>query len=79
MTLRILNASPGFGEPLTEEEVKDFLTNSKLNVHLGTVDERGHSNVHPIWYYFDNTNNKLCVETSKSSKKTDNLRRNNTI
>ncbi|MCC2648727.1 MAG: hypothetical protein K0R16_1530, partial [Nitrososphaeraceae archaeon] len=37
MTMRILNASPGFGAPLTEEEVKDFLTNSKLNVHLGTV------------------------------------------
>ena len=77
--MRILNASPGFGAPLTEEEVKDFLTNSKLNVHLGTVDEKGHSNIHPIWYYFDNTSNKLYVETSKSSKKTDNLRRNNTI
>ena len=79
MTMRILNASPGFGTPLTEEEVKDFLTNSKLNVHLGTVDEKGHSNIHPIWYYFDSSNNKLYTETSKSSKKTDNLRRNNTI
>ncbi|MDF2769743.1 MAG: Pyridoxamine 5-phosphate oxidase [Nitrososphaeraceae archaeon] len=79
MTMRILNASPGFGAPLTEEEVKDFLTNSKLNVHLGTVDEKGHSNIHPIWYYFDNSNNKLYTETSKISKKTDNLRRNNTI
>jgi hypothetical protein len=79
MIMRILNASPGFGAPLTEEEVKDFLTISKLNVHLGTVDEKGHSNIHPIWYYFDNSNNKLYTETSKISKKTDNLRRNNTI
>jgi nitroimidazol reductase NimA-like FMN-containing flavoprotein (pyridoxamine 5'-phosphate oxidase superfamily) len=79
MTMRIFNASPGFGAPLTEEEVKDFLTNSKLNVHLGTVDEKGDSNIHPVWYYFDNSNNKLYTETSKSSKKTDNLRRNNTI
>ena len=77
--MRIFNASPGFGAPLTEEEVKDFLTNSKLNVHLGTVDEKGDSNIHPVWYYFDNSNNKLYTETSKSSKKTDNLRRNNTI
>jgi nitroimidazol reductase NimA-like FMN-containing flavoprotein (pyridoxamine 5'-phosphate oxidase superfamily) len=79
MTMRIFNASPGFGAPLTEEEVKDFLTNSKLNVHLGTVDENGDSNIHPVWYYFDNSNNKLYTETSKSSKKTDNLRRNNTV
>ena len=79
MIMRILNASPGFGAPLTKEEVKDFLTISKLNVHLGTVDEKGHSNIHPIWYYFDSYNNKLYTETSKSSKKTDNLRRNNTI
>jgi uncharacterized pyridoxamine 5'-phosphate oxidase family protein len=79
MTMRIFNASPGFGAPLTEEEVKDFLTNSKLNVHLGTVDEKGDSNIHPVLYYFDNSNNKLYTETSKSSKKTDNLRRNNTI
>jgi hypothetical protein len=43
MTMRIFNASPGFGAPLTEEEVKYFLTNSKLNVHLGTVDEKGDS------------------------------------
>jgi hypothetical protein len=50
MTMRIFNASPGFGAPLTEEEVKDFLTNSKLNVHLGTVDEKGDSNIHPVWY-----------------------------
>jgi uncharacterized protein YhbP (UPF0306 family) len=79
MTMRILNASPEFDAPLTEEEVRDFLTNSKLNIHLGTVDEKGHSNIHPMWYYFDNTNNKLYIETSKSSKKIDNLRRNNTI
>ena len=49
MTMRIFNASPGFGAPLTEEEVKGFLTNSKLNVHLGTVDEKGDSNIHPVW------------------------------
>jgi hypothetical protein len=36
--LRILNASPGFGAPLREQEIKEFLTSKVLNVHLGTVD-----------------------------------------
>jgi uncharacterized pyridoxamine 5'-phosphate oxidase family protein len=77
--MKILNASPGFGTPLNEQEVKDFLANSKLNVHLGTVDEKQEPNIHPIWYYFDTLNNKLYVETSKSSKKISNLGENKTV
>ena len=67
--LKILNASPGFGAPLTEDEVVNFLIISKLNIHIGTVDKKGESNIHPTWYYFDNTNNKFYIETSKQSKK----------
>ena len=48
--LRILNASPGFGAPLSEQEIKAFLTSKVLNVHLGTVDEDGDANIHPAWY-----------------------------
>jgi hypothetical protein len=48
MTMGILTASPGFGAPLTEGEVRNFLTNSKLNIHLETVDEKGYSNTDPI-------------------------------
>ncbi|MER5175800.1 MAG: pyridoxamine 5'-phosphate oxidase family protein [Candidatus Nitrosocosmicus sp.] len=76
--MRILNASPGFGLPLTEQEIKDFLVNSKLNIHLGTVDDKQEPNIHPIWYYFDNLSNKLYVETSKNSKKISNIRKNKT-
>jgi hypothetical protein len=32
--MRNLNARPGYGAPLTAEEVKD-LTSSRLNVHIG--------------------------------------------
>jgi hypothetical protein len=67
--LKILNASPGFGAPLTEDEVVNFLTNSKLNIHIGTIDKKGEPNIHPTWYYFDNTNNRFYVEISKQSKK----------
>jgi hypothetical protein len=45
--LKILNASPGFGAPLNEQETKDFLTSGKLNIHLGTVVEKGDANIHP--------------------------------
>ena len=71
--MRILNASPGFGTQLTEEEIKNFLGNSKLNIHIGTIDNKGDPNIHPAWYYFDVNNNKFYIETSKSSKKIENL------
>jgi general stress protein 26 len=77
--LKIFNASPGFGVQLNEQEIKDFLTKSVLNVHLGTVDSRGDPNVHPAWYYYNTSNGRLYVETSKSAKKTDNLRKNKNV
>ena len=65
--MKIVHASPGFGSVLTEEQAIDFLTNSKLNLLLGTIDENGEPNVHPVWYLYDN--GKLYVETSKTAKK----------
>jgi len=79
LMLRILNASPGFGVPLGEEEIKAFLTSKVLNVHLGTVDGNGDANIHPAWYYYDSSKDKIYVETGKLSKKTDNLKKNNSI
>jgi general stress protein 26 len=79
--MKIFNASPGFAAPLTEDEVRNFLAaaDSKLNIHLGTVDVKGEPNIHPTWYYFDVTNNRFYIETSKKSMKTENLNRNNTV
>ena len=37
--LKILNASPGFGAPLSEQEIKTYLTTKVLNLHLGAVDD----------------------------------------
>jgi len=78
-SMKILNADPKFGRPLEENQIKDFLSNSKLNIHIATIDEKGHPNIHPTWYYFDATKNKIYVETAKSSKKVENLNRNNLI
>jgi nitroimidazol reductase NimA-like FMN-containing flavoprotein (pyridoxamine 5'-phosphate oxidase superfamily) len=70
----ILNASPGFGTQLTEEEIKNFLGNNKLNLHIGTIDNKGDPNIHPTWYYFDATNHKFYIETYKGSQKIENLK-----
>lgn len=77
--LKILNASPGFGAPLGEQEIKDFLASKILNVHLGTVDENGHANIHPAWFYYDPSKDKIYVETGRQSKKMSNLKRNDVV
>ena len=77
--LKILHGSQGSGTPLNEQDIKDFLTTKVLNVHLGTVDENGHANIHPAWYYYDDSKEKIYVETGRHSKKMENLSRNETI
>ena len=74
--MKIVHGSPGFGVALTEQQTIDFLTKSKLNLLLGTVDEADEPNVHPVWYMYEN--GKLYVETEKESKKIKNLRKKNT-
>ena len=75
--MRIINAIPGFGKLLTEQQIREFLGNSKLNLQLGTIDERGEPNIHPIWYNFEN--DKLYVVTPKKSKKANNALRQNLV
>jgi general stress protein 26 len=78
--MKILDASePEFGGPMSENEARDFLVNSHKNVHISSLDEKGDPNIHPTWYYFDNKNDKLYIESGRESKKTRNLRRNNII
>lgn len=75
--MKIVHASPGFGSKLTEEQAMDFLSNSKLNLLLGTIDDKGDPNVHPVWYLYEN--GKLYVETGKTAKKAANIVNNNSI
>lgn len=75
--MKILNAIPGLGKPLTELQVKEFLVKAKLNLQLGTIDEKGEPNIHPIWYLYEN--DKLYVVTSKKSRKASNALRQKTI
>ena len=74
--MRIVDATHGFGAPLTADEAKDFLVISRLNVHIGTIDTKGYPNIHPTLYYFDESSNNIYLATSKHSKKIINLKRN---
>ena len=49
--MKITHASPGIGSALSELQVNEFLTNSKLNLLLGTIDGKNEPNVHPVWYW----------------------------
>jgi general stress protein 26 len=77
--LKVLDGSAGYGKPLTEQEIKDFLMTQVLNIYLGTLDEKGHVNIHPAWYYYDTSKERIYIETGKHSKKIENVSRNDTI
>jgi len=75
--MKIVHGSPGFGSKLTEEETVKFLTDKKLNLLLGSVDKNGDPFIHPVWFLYENE--KLYVETSKTSKKVQNIHHKNTV
>jgi general stress protein 26 len=77
--MKILRAAPGFSPQLTEQEIVDFLTNSNLNAHLGTLDDKNEPNIHPVWYYYNSLKDKIYIETAKASKKLSNIRKNKTV
>jgi general stress protein 26 len=77
--VKVLSAKDPLAGPMTEKELKDFLENKDLIIHIGTVDEKGEPNVTPTGYYFDRDSDKIYITTQKNSKKVDNLRRKNTI
>src|ERR687896_393691 len=63
---------------MTKEEVERFLE-SKLNLQIATIDEKGEPNIHPVWFYYDKNEEKLFMTSSKLAKKTQNLQRKPTI
>jgi len=75
--MKIVHGSQGFGSMLTEEQTVEFLTDKKLNLLLGTVGKNGDPFIHPVWFLYENE--KLYVETSKTSKKVQNIRHKNMV
>jgi PPOX class probable F420-dependent enzyme len=70
--MKIVAATPVIPS-MTREEAERFLE-SKLNLQLATLDEQGEPNIQPVWFYYDQNREKLTITTSKSAKKTQNLR-----
>ncbi|MFZ0896128.1 MAG: pyridoxamine 5'-phosphate oxidase family protein [Candidatus Nitrosopolaris sp.] len=66
---------------MTEEETKKFMANNdnSLLIRLGIIDEKGEPNVIPLAYYFDETSNKIYINTLKTTKIVRNLRKKNII
>ena len=77
--MKILNAGPGFSQPMTEDETISFLTSGRRNIYIASLDEKNEPNIHPVWYYVDSSNQKFYIETSKYSKKKKNLENNEMI
>jgi nitroimidazol reductase NimA-like FMN-containing flavoprotein (pyridoxamine 5'-phosphate oxidase superfamily) len=58
---------------MNKEEVNEFLE-SKLLLQIGTIDDEGDPNIHPVWFGYDIDREKLLVITPKITKKVKNLR-----
>ena len=67
--MKILNAGPGFSQPMTEDETTSFLTSGRRNIYIASLDEKNEPNIHPVWYYFDSSNQKFYIETSMFKEK----------
>ena len=77
--MKILNAGPGFSQPMTEDEIILFLTSGRRNIYIASLDEKNEPNIHPVWYYFEPSKEKFYIETSKHSKKKKNLENNKIV
>ena len=69
---KIISAISG-APSMNKEEVNKFLE-SKLLLQIGTIDDEGNPNIHPVWFDYDVDREKLLVITPKITKKVKNLR-----
>ncbi len=67
--MKILNAGPDFSQPMTEDETISFFTSGRRNIYIASLDEKNEPNTHPVWYYFDSSNQKFYIETSMFKEK----------
>lgn len=75
--MKIFNGTPGFGRALSNNEIIEFLSNSKKNLQLATIDNKNEPNIHPVWFYYEN--GKIYCATEKKSKKFQNILKNNLV
>jgi nitroimidazol reductase NimA-like FMN-containing flavoprotein (pyridoxamine 5'-phosphate oxidase superfamily) len=57
---------------MSKEEVDTFLE-KKLNLQIGTTDDKGDPNIHPVWFNYDKDREKFLIITPIATKKIKNL------
>jgi PPOX class probable F420-dependent enzyme len=72
--MKILQSAPEL-PGMNQAEINEFLTR-KLNMRLATIDDSGDPNIHPMWFYYDASSQKLHALTGKLSRKFRNIRKN---
>jgi len=70
--MKTFDATSGIPD-MTREEAERFLE-SKLNLQIASIDEKGEPNIQPVWFFYDKDQGKLLITTSKLARKTQNLR-----
>lgn len=70
--MRIISAISGTPS-MSKEEVDTFLER-RLNLQLGTIDEKGDPNIQPVWFDYDKDREKLLIITPKIAKKVQNIK-----
>ncbi len=63
------------GKVMTEVEINSFLEGT-LNLHLGTIDDKGEPNIQPVWFHHDTENQKIFISTYANSAKMKNMQKN---
>lgn len=64
---------------MTDAEAEEFLTESRSVIKLGTIDDSGDPNIHPVWYCFEPKGQKLYAFVAKNSKKARNIQKRRRI
>ena len=75
--MKIFNGTPGYGRLLTDDEITDFLSKTKKNLQLGTIDDKNEPNIHPVWFLYEK--GLIYCATEKKSKKIKNIQNNNIV
>jgi len=71
--MKIFEGLEGIG--MSEQETRKFLTGSRSNLVLATINADGTPTIHPVWYYFDTVRTKLYFYTEPALRKATNIKR----
>ncbi len=74
--MKIINAASDYVIPLKVKEMNTCLSNAKLDMHIGTVDEKSNPNLPPTWDNHDTEPDEIQFEYVKNSQKVKNLKNN---